>query len=315
MSSDTSLPILVAFIASTLRISTPLIFTALGGVITERAGVVNIGLEGMMITGAFFGVIGSQYTSNPWMGMLIGIVAGGLMALLHAFLSISLKADQVISGTAINTFSPALASILLFTLLNRQGQTDGVKKIAYTPEMRNFLLGIPVIGRFLTELNYYVFIALALVAVVNFVLFHTVWGMRLRAVGEHPKAADTLGINVYRTRYIAVVLSGMLAALGGASLSIGTNNLFREGMTNGRGFIALAAMIFGNWKPGGALLAALLFGAAEASQIIAQRFGLPIPNEFYYALPYLMTMIAVTGFAKKSRPPLSVGLPYDKGSR
>lgn len=284
MSSDTSLPILVAFIASTLRISTPLIFTALGGVITERSGVVNIGLEGMMITGAFFGVIGSQYTTNPWMGMLIGVVAGGLIALLHAFLSISLKADQVISGTAINTFAPALASILLFTLLNRQGQTDGVKKIAYTPEMRNFLLGIPVIGRFLTELNYFVFIALALVALVNFVLFHTVWGMRLRAVGEHPKAADTLGINVYRTRYIAVILSGMLAALGGASLSIGTNNLFREGMTNGRGFIALAAMIFGNWKPGGALLAALLFGAAEASQIIAQRFGLPIPNEFYYAL-------------------------------
>lgn len=310
-----ALPLWVSFIAMTLRIATPLIFTALGGVITERSGVVNIGLEGMMIAGAFFSVMGSHYTGSPWMGLLIGVLAGAVMASLHSFLSVTLRSDQIISGTAINTFSAALASILLFTILNRQGQTDGVTKIAYSPEVRQFLNSIPVIGRFLTELNYFVFLALISVFVVNFVLFKTAWGMRLRAVGEHPKAADTLGISVVKMRYIAVLLSGVFAALGGASLSIGINNLFRENMTNGRGFIALAAMIFGNWKPVGALLAALLFGAAEATQIIAQRFSLPIPNEFYFALPYLLTMIAVTGFVKKNRPPAAVGVPYEKGMR
>ena len=312
---NNALPLWVAFIASTLRIATPLIFTALGGVISERSGVVNIGLEGMMITGAFFAVIGSQYSGNAYIGLLIGMVAGAIMASLHAFLSISLRADQTISGTAINTLSGALASILLFILLNRQGQTDGVKKIAYSPGFRDFLLKIPLIGRFLAELNFFVFLAIILVFVVNFFLFKTTWGLRLRAVGEHPQAADTLGINVFKTRYIAVLLSGVFAALGGASLSIGINNIFRENMTNGRGFIALAAMIFGNWKPVGALFAALLFGAAEATQIIAQRFNLPIPNEVYYALPYVLTMIAITGFVKSNRAPAAVGVPYQKGLR
>lgn len=312
---NNALPLWVAFIASTLRIATPLIFTALGGVISERSGVVNIGLEGMMITGAFFAVIGSQYTGSAYIGLLIGMAAGAIMALLHAFLSITLRADQTISGTAINTLSGALASILLFILLNRQGQTDGVEKIAYSPEFREFLLKIPFVGRFLAELNFFVFLAIILVFVVNFFLFKTTWGLRLRSVGEHPKAADTLGISVFKTRYIAVLLSGVFAALGGASLSIGVNNIFRENMTNGRGFIALAAMIFGNWKPVGALFAAVLFGAAEATQIIAQRFDLPIPNEVYYALPYVLTMIAITGLVKSNRPPAAVGVPYEKGLR
>lgn len=305
------LPFIVTFISATLRIATPLIFTSLGGVITEKSGVTNIGLEGIMVMGAFFAVVGSKVTGNPYLGFLIGIIAGALIALIHAVLSITLKADQVISGTAINTLATALPSLLLWMLFKRQGQTDGVAQIKYTPEIREFLRGIPPIGPFILELDYMVFLALFLAVFLTWVLNKTRWGLRLKAVGEHPKAADTLGINVRRTRYIAVIISGILAAAGGASLSIVSGNIYREGMINGRGFIAMAAMIFGNWTPIGALLASLLFGAAEALQIKSQALGLSIPMEVYYILPYLMTMIAITAFGKKSHAPESLGEPYD----
>ncbi len=305
------LPFIVTFISATLRIATPLIFTSLGGVITEKSGVTNIGLEGIMVMGAFFAVVGSDFTGNPYLGFLIGIIAGALIALIHAALSITLKADQIISGTAINTLATALPSLMLWMMFQRQGQSDGVAQIRYSPELREFLRSIPPIGPFILELDYMVFLAIFLALFLTWVLNKTRWGLRLKAVGEHPKAADTLGINVIRTRYMAVVISGILAAAGGASLSIVSGNLYREGMINGRGFIAMAAMIFGNWTPIGAFFASLLFGAAEALQIKSQALGLAIPMEVYYILPYLLTMIAITAFGRKSHAPESLGKPYE----
>lgn len=309
---STQMPFLVSFLAATLRISTPLILTSMGGVINEKSGVTNIGLEGIMVMGAFFAVVGSEYTNNPWIGLAVGVIGGIVTAMIHAFLSITLKADQIISGTAINTLATAVPSLLLFILFGLQSQSAGVARIGYSPAMREFLSRIPFIGPFLLELNYMVFFALILVGVLSWFMNHSRWGLRLQAVGEHPKAADTLGINVIKTRYQAVILSGILAALGGASLSIVSGSIYRDGMINGRGYIAMAAMIFGNWTPLGALGAALLFGAAEALQIRSQSFGLPIPTEVYYILPYLMTMIAITAFGKKSHAPSALGTPYTK---
>lgn len=312
MDNVASLPLIVALIASTLRMATPLIFAALGGVFSERSGVVNIGLEGMMIMGAFFGVYGADRTGNPWVGVLCAIVAGVVISVVHAFLSIHLRADQVISGTAINLFAGALTSYLIVELFGRQGQTDAVTSVPYPKEM---MTKIPVIGSLLGELNWFVFLAIILVFLSSYILFKTPLGLRIRAVGEHPKAADTLGINVYKIRYLCVIISGVMTGLGGASLSIGILNLFREGMVSGRGFIALAAVIFGNWKPVGAFGACLLFAFADAFQIVAQKFGWGLPNEFYYALPYLLTLVAIAGFVGKTQAPAADGVPYVKGQR
>lgn len=299
-------------IASMLRMATPLIFTALGGVISERSGVVNIGLEGMMTIGAFFAVYGSYKTGSPWIGIIYALIGGAIIALIHAVLSIHLKADQTISGVGINLFSTAITSYLIMQLFGRNGQTDGVTSLPYPKEA---LSKIPVVGQLLGELNWFVFLAIILVIVVTFVLFKTPIGLRIRAVGEHPKAADTLGINVYGIRYMCVILSGMFAALGGASISIGTLNLFSEGMINGRGYIAMAAVIFGNWKPVGAFGACLLFAFAEAFQILAQRFGWGIPNEVFYSLPYIFTLVAIVGVVGKTRAPKASGIAYEKNSR
>lgn len=306
------MPLIVALIASTLRLATPLIFTSLGAVFSERSGVVNVGLEGIMITGAFFAVYGSSVTGSPWIGLIAAAISGALIALIHGVLSIHLKADQVVAGTAINIFAGALTSFLIFKLFGRQGQTDSVPTLPYPQDaMRK----IPLIGKLLGELNWFVFIAIILVIIASFVLYKTPLGMRIRAVGEHPKAADTLGINVYGIRYLCVILSGILGGIGGASLSIGVMNIFREGMTNGRGFIALAAMIFGNWKPFGAMWACMLFAFADAFQIAAQQFGWKLPAEFYYSLPYILTMLALAGFIGKTQGPAADGVPYEKGQR
>lgn len=309
------MPFIIGFLAATLRIATPLILTSLGGLINEKSGITNIGLEGIMIMGAFFAVVGSEYSGNAYIGLAVGILAGVLTSLIFAFLSIHLKADQIISGTAINTLAAAIPSLLLWALFGMQSQSNGVARIAYSPRAREIIGSIPLIGAFMLELNYMVFVALILVAVFTWLLNKSRWGLRLRSVGEYPKAADTLGIKVYMTRYKAVLLSGALAAMGGASLSIVSGNIYRDGMINGRGFIALAAMIFGNWTPLGALGASLLFGAAEALQIRSQSFGLPIPTEVYYILPYLLTMIAITAFGKRSHAPAALAKPYEKGQR
>ncbi|AKN32756.1 branched-chain amino acid ABC transporter permease [Clostridium carboxidivorans P7] len=305
--------LIIIILASTLRMATPLIFAGLGGVFSEKSGVVNIGLDGMMTIGAFFAVFGSYATGSPLMGILFAAIAGGLLALIHAFLSITLKADQIISGTAINLFSTAFASFLIFKIFKKGGQTDIVTGLPYA--IPAAVKGIPVIGPFLAGLNWFVVLAIVLVFVANFVLFKTPIGLRIRAVGEHPSAADTLGINVYKVRYSCVILSGILAGIGGAALSIGMTPVYKEGMVAGRGFIALAAMIFGNWKPKGTMWACLLFAFGNALEINAQSLSLNIPTEIYSMIPYILTMLALAGFVGKTTAPAADGVPYEKGQR
>jgi ABC-type uncharacterized transport system permease subunit len=308
-----NITVIMGILASTLILATPLIFAGLGGVFSEKSGVVNIGLDGMMIMGAFFGVYGSFLTGSAVIGIVFALVAGAAMAAIHAFLSINLKANQIISGTAINLFATALSSFLIVKLFGRGGQTDGVNGLPW--HLPKFIRDIPVIGQLVTNINWFVIIALLMVVVSHYILYKTPLGLRIRSVGEHPSAADTLGINVYKIRYLCVLLSGALAGLGGAALSLGVTPLYREGMVSGRGFIALAAMIFGNWKPKGTLLACLLFGFAEAFQIKAQSFGWSLPTELYSSFPYIITMLALAGFVGKTKAPAADGEPYEKGQR
>jgi len=298
-----------ALFASMLRYATPLIFGALGGMFSERSGVVNVGLEGMMLMGAFFGIMAADKLDSWFLGLLVGVLSGGAMGLLHAIWSVHLRADQIISGFAINFLALGLTGYLFIDIYGQEGTPTDIPSI---PNVRlSFLDGLPFIGDIFGNLNLMIWIALILVPLSWFVLFKTPLGLRIRAVGEHPRAADTVGIDVYRVRYGAVIASGMLAAAGGAFLSIGFVNSFNENMTAGRGFIALAAVIFGNWRPFGAAAACLLFGFSSA---LAQR--LPEYSDsaavLFQALPYVLTLIAVAGVIGRSIPPAADGRPYQK---
>jgi len=298
-----------ALFASMLRYATPLIFGALGGMFSERSGVVNVGLEGMMLMGAFFGIMAADKLDSWFLGLVVGILSGGAMGLLHAIWSVHLRADQIISGFAINFLAYGLTGYLFIDIYGQEGTPTDIPSI---PNVRlAFLDGVPFIGDIFGNLNLMIWIALILVPLSWLVLFKTPLGLRIRAVGEHPRAADTVGIDVYRIRYGAVIASGMLAAAGGAFLSIGFVNSFNENMTAGRGFIALAAVIFGNWRPFGAAAACLLFGFSSA---LAQR--LPEYSDsaavLFQALPYVLTLIAVAGVIGRSVPPAADGRPYQK---
>lgn len=292
------LNILSILFSSTVRSATPLIFPALGGTFSEKSGVFNIGLDGMMTVGAFTAVLLSYKTGSPWLGLIGAMIVGGLFGLLLAFLSIHFKANQVVVGTAINILAASLTTFLLVEIWGKPGQTDNV----------NYFMPW---GPF----NMFTYFAFILVGISYFVIYKTPFGLRIRAVGEHPRSADTLGVNVYIIRYICVTLSGVLAGIGGASLSIGSISLFKEGMVAGKGFIALAAMIFGKWHPIGAALACLFFGLADAIQTLSMSFGLKVPKEFLFALPYIMTMLAVSGIIGKAVGPAAGGIPYDKGEK
>jgi ABC-type uncharacterized transport system permease subunit len=298
-----------ALAAATLRFATPLTFAALGGIFSERSGVVNIGLEGMMLMGAFFGILGADKTDSWAIGLLVAMAAGGALALVHAFFSIHLRADQIVGGTAINFLALGITGYVFIDVYGQQGTPS---EIPGTPEVRlRFLDDVYFIGDVFGQLNLLVWLSFALLIATHLILFKTPFGLRIRAVGEHPRAADTVGISVYGMRYFAVTMSGMLAALGGAYLSIGFVHSFAENMTAGRGFIALAAVIFGGWRPFGAFAAALLFGFSSA---LAQR--LPEYSEsaatLFQTLPYVLTLIAVAGVIGRSIPPAAVGRPYVK---
>jgi simple sugar transport system permease protein len=311
-SSETHLDQVVvwsALTAAMLRYATPLAWAAMGGIFSERSGVVNIGLEGMMLSGAFFGILGADKLNSWPLGLLCAVLAGAGFALIHAFFSISLRADQIVSGTAINFLALGITGYLFLDIYGGQGTPTDIPDI---PDVHlNFLKDWYFIGPVLGQLNLMIWLAFFTIVATWVVLFKTPVGLRIRAVGEHPRAADTVGISVYATRYAAVTLSGMLAALGGAYLSVGFVNSFNQNMTVGKGFIALAAVIFGNWRPWGAAAAALLFGFSSA---LAQR--LPAYSEsaavLFQALPYLLTLIAVAGVIGRSIPPASVGRPYRK---
>jgi simple sugar transport system permease protein len=303
----------IGLLAATLRFATPLVFAAVGGIFSERAGVVNIGLEGMMLAGAFFGIYAALKGHHWAVGLLGAMVAGGLLAGIHAFFSIHLRADQIVVGTAINFLALGLTGYMFRYIYKETGTPSNVSRI---PDVSNVpLLGsIPGFreGDFLGDLSLMILLAALLVLVAYVVLFRTPIGLRLRAVGEHPKAADTVGISVYRLRYSAVILSGMLAALGGAYLSIGFVGSFNENMTVGRGFIALAAVIFGKWHPFGAAAGCLLFGFSSG---LAQRLQgeADISANLLSTLPYVLTLIALVGLIGRSRGPAAVGRPYVKG--
>jgi general nucleoside transport system permease protein len=297
-----------ALFAAMLRYATPLAFASLGGLFSERSGVVNIGLEGMMLTGAFFTVWGADRTGTWTLGLAIGIAAGGLMGLLHAFFSISLRADQIVGGTAINFLALGITTYLFVKLYGSEGTPSDLSTI---PSVHLGFLGHGFIGEVFGRLNLLIWVAIVLIFVVWIVVFKTPIGLRIRACGEHPRAADTVGINVYAVRYGAVVLSGMLAAAGGAFLSLGFNGSFTPNMTAGRGFIALAALIFGNWRPFGAAAACLLFGFASALGVALQTYSLSI-STLFTALPYVITLVAVAGVIGRSIPPAAVGRPYVK---
>ncbi len=296
-----------ALTASMLRFATPLMFAALGGMFSERSGVVNIGLEGMLLMGAFFGILGADKFDSWIAGVVLAAVAGGALAAIHAVLSIQLRADQILSGTAVWFLATGLTGYLFIDIYGPEGTPGGIPAI---PDVElGFIKGVPYFGDAFGSLNLMIWVALALVPLSYYVIFRTPFGLRLRSVGEHPRAAETVGLSVYRIRYTAVILSGVLGGLGGAFLSIGFVNSFSERMTAGAGFIALAALIFGNWRPRGLFLACLLFGSSSA---IAQR--LPVYSEslaiLFEALPYVLTLIAVAGIVGRPKPPAAVGIPY-----
>jgi len=297
-----------ALAAAMLRFATPLVFAALGGVLSERSGVVNIGLEGMMLMGAFFGIYGADLTGGWVGGLLIGMLAGGALALVHAVFAVSLRADQIVSGFAINFLALGITGYLFLNHYGEQGTPEGLPAV---PDVSLPIDWIPFFGPALDNLNLLVWVALVLVALVWLFVFRTPAGLRLRSVGENPRAAATVGISVYRVRYLAVIASGVLAAMGGAFLSIGFVHSFNQNMTAGRGFIALAVVIVGKWRPGAALAAALMFGFSQA---LAQR--LPVFSEssatLLQALPYVVTLIAVAGLVGRSVPPAADGVPYAK---
>lgn len=316
------LEVLAILIQGTLFASAPLIFTGLGGIFSERSGVVNIALEGLMLFGAFVGITttllmeDSWGAATPWIALIVAGVMAAIFALLHAVASITLKADQVVSGVAINIMSIGLTVFMIKKIFGK-GQTDFIQHRIDKIDVP-VLSDIPVIGDlFFTSVPWTSYIAIGLVFVVSYILFKTPFGLRLRAVGEHPAAADTMGINVARMRYIAVMISGFFAGIGGAVYAISISGNFSGTTITGQGFLALAAMIFGRWNPVGTMWAALFFGFAQSVAITGGTLPVleNIPAVYLTILPYVLTIVALVGFVGKSEAPKALGIPYEKGKR
>jgi ABC-type uncharacterized transport system permease subunit len=299
----------VDFVIAMIRFSTPLLGASLGEIISERAGVVNVGLEGMMLCGALAAVVGSYLSGNPWVGLAAAIFAGMLVALIQAFFSVSLAVDQVVVGMALN-----IGSLGLTTYIFRQvfGLIDRPEVIGFAPISIPMLSDIPVIGPILFQQSALVYITYILVPVVAFLLMKTEWGLNLRAVGEHPEAAASVGVSVVRMRYIAVLTCGAFAGLAGCFLSLVQLNTFVEGMTGGRGYIALAVVIVGKWIPKRAMLAALLFGGLDAVALRAQALAVPLPYQLLLVLPYVVTLLVYAGVVGQARAPAALAQPFIK---
>jgi ABC-type uncharacterized transport system permease subunit len=288
-------------ITASLTMATPLILAALGGMFSERSGIVNIGLEGMMLIGAFGAVLGSYYTNNPWIGVVIAVIAGGLLGAVHAIITVKLKGNHIVSGAGIILFGLGFTTLMLKVIWDVTGTSDRVTPLPP--------LIIPGFG----PIQVLTILMFVLIPICYYLMYHTHFGLRLRASGEDPSTLDTAGVNVEKMRMYGVILSGMLAGLAGAHLSIGIGSAFSKNMTNGRGFIALAALIFGNWHPIGILIAGLFFGLLDGLQIYAQIF---IPawsaySQFIQMIPYISVIVAL-GIIRRSIPPKAIGLPYIK---
>ena len=316
------LDVLHSIVPTALFFSAPLIFTALGGVISERSGVVNIGLEGLMVMGAFVGIIFNLAFADvfggwtPWISVLVAVLISGLFSVIHAIASVSLRAEQVVSGVAINSLALGVGVFLTKELYGK-GQTDMVTQPFYTQDIP-VLSSIPVIGPLLFE-NIYLtsYLAIILAFIAWYVLYKTPFGLRLRAVGEHPMAADTNGINVTKMRYTAVIISGLLGGLGGSVYALTIAMNFSHATIVGQGFMSLAAVIFGKWHPLGALGAALFFGFAQSLSVVGSSVPVlaGIPPVFLLIAPYALTILALAGFIGRAEAPKANGVPYIKGSR
>ncbi len=295
-----------ALIISTLGMATPLILGALSGTYSETTGVINLGIEGMMISGAFGAAAVSLLTGSAWLGLLCGVIFGGVMGLLLAVMSIRFQANQSVVGVGLNIFAAGIPALFLQYYWGSPGRTPQCTAID--------VINIPIISKIpiIGELNPVTYITILIVIISHYVIFHTPFGLRMRAVGHHPKAADTVGVNVFKVRYISVIVSGMLAGLGGAYLSVAQLSMYSDGMVAGRGFIALAAMIFGKRTPVGCLLAGLLFGFAEALQMTLQAVGVPVPSDFLLMSPYIVTLLVLVLFVGKTIDPSANGKPYVK---
>ena len=298
----------VGLLAAALRMATPIAFASLGGIFSERVGIINIGLEGIMLTSAFSGVAVSYFTSNSWLGVLAAVLVGGLLGLFHAVLTVKFGGNHIVSGTGINIFATGFTAYMSQIIWGSRGASESVRglKAVSIPLLKD----IPVVGGIIGTHTPLVYILLVVTVISHIVLFKTPFGLRIRAVGEHPAAADTAGVDVFRIKYLCVMVSGMLAGLGGAFLSLGHLNLFAWGMTGGRGFIAMAAMIFGKWMPFGAFGASVLFGFADALQMRLQALGL-LPPQIILTIPYVLTVAVLAGVVGKAVAP-SDYKPYVK---
>ena len=301
---------LAGMLTSAVLLAVPITLGAFSGILSERAGVVNVAIEGMMLMGSMMGALIGSITNSSWLGLLGAILSSVLLALIHAVLSIKYRINQVISGTVINIFSAGMTAFISQKFLQPNQALNTPAKFTRIPIPG--LANIPIIGPILFNTNLFVYFLFILLAIIQVALFATRWGLRLRSVGEHPKAADTLGIDVIKTRYMAVILSGIVAGIGGAFFTLGSVGRFDEGMTAGKGFIGLAAMIFGNWTPVGSLGAGFLFGFADAIGSKLSLLGSAIPAQIMGMAPYLITMIVLAGFIGKGHAPAADGEPYVK---
>lgn len=302
---------IVGLLAATLRMATPIILAALGEIITERSGILNLGVEGMMLMGAIAGFIGAYFTGNPWIGFLLAIFVGGLMGLLMGFFSITLSINQVLAGIGIYFAGWGLSSLIYRFTFGAATVTPTISGIDPIPIP--LLSQIPVVGEILFTQDALVYLMIILTILTAVVLFRTTLGLKIRAVGENPKAADTVGTNVFSIRYLCIVVGGMLAALGGAYLTVAHLKLFWENMTVGRGFIAIAIVYFGKWHPYRTLMGGLLFGFAYALQIRLQAMELPFPHQFLLALPYILVIVILVLVARRAIGPASLATPYRRG--
>ncbi len=304
----------IEFYAAILRVTTPLLLAAMGGLLSERTGVVTFGMEGMMLMGTIGGVIGSYLTGYVWGGLALAIVAGVLVALAFAFMAVTIGANQIVSAVALNIGALGLSSTLFVLVF--QGSEGIVDTVITVPSMSNWkiplLSDIPIIGPILFNQLPLVYLAFLIVPLIWWVLYRTTWGLKIRAVGEHPHAADTVGISVVRVRYLTLICTGALSGLAGSFLSIGLLNSFQENMSAGRGFIAYTAIVFGKWEPLGVMLGTLLFGAADALQLRIQALNLNIPYQFLVAFPYIITLIVLIFFVGKATWPASYGTSFKR---
>jgi len=302
---------LIGILQLTVLKALPITFGAMSGLLCERAGVVNIAIEGMLLTGAFTGAVVGSATGNNIVGLAAAGVVGGLLASLLAVLAIRYRMDQIIAGTVINIFAAGITGFLSTRVLQHYRELNEPERFTQIPIP--VLSDIPIVGPMFFSGNIFMYILFVLIGLIHYGLFYTRWGLRVRAVGEHPRAADTVGINVLFTRYRNVILGGIVAGIGGAYFTLGSTGSFERDMTAGRGFIGLAAMIFGAWTPIGAFLASLVFGFADSLQARLSILNIAIPSEFLLMVPYLVTIVVVAGLVGRVRAPAADGRPYDKG--